>query len=72
MTTDTTPLPELDRAAADDLWHRYLEASGEPYDAAYTDLTTFGDSVELADDLLALVLEGRKRATAGSMAEYER
>jgi len=31
----------------------------------------FGDSVELADELIALVLDGPKRATAGSVAEDE-
>ena len=30
----------------------------------------FGDSVELADELLALVLHGPKRATAGLVAEF--
>lgn len=31
----------------------------------------FGDTVELADELIALVLHGPKRATAGAVAEYE-
>lgn len=31
----------------------------------------FGDSVELADELIALVLEGRKRATASALAAYD-
>lgn len=66
-----TPLPELDRAAADVFWSEFLFLVGEDSETAYTDLTTFGDSVELADELIALVLEGRKRATAGSLAEYE-
>jgi uncharacterized protein YhfF len=66
-----TPLPELDREAADVFWQRFIASKGDDPRAEYTDLTTFGDSVELADELLALVLEGRKRATAGSLAEYE-
>lgn len=66
-----TPLPELDKEAADVFWQRFLETTGGDPAAEYTDLSTFGDSVELADELLALVLEGRKRATAGSLAEYE-
>jgi uncharacterized protein YhfF len=32
----------------------------------------FGDSAELAEELLGLVLDGRKRATAGSVAAFER
>lgn len=31
----------------------------------------FGDSVELADELIALVITGQKRATAGALVEYE-
>ncbi len=30
----------------------------------------FGDSAEMADDLLALILEGRKRATSSHTPEY--
>ncbi len=66
-----TPLPELDKEAANGLWKSLLETIGDDPGAEYTDLGTFGDSVELANELLALVLEGRKRATAGSLAEYE-
>jgi uncharacterized protein YhfF len=32
----------------------------------------FGDSAEMADALLALVLAGRKTATCGAMADYDR
>ncbi len=67
----STPLPELDRGAADAFWRRYLAATGAATAPGYTDLTCFGDSVELADELIALVIEGRKRATAASVAEYE-
>lgn len=66
-----TPLPEPDRDAADAFWQRYLEVSGDGEATLYTDLTSFGDSVELADQLLELILIGRKRATAGSVAEYQ-
>ena len=31
----------------------------------------FGDSVELADELIELVVHGPKRATAGALVEYE-
>lgn len=31
----------------------------------------FGDSAELADELIELVLDGPKRATAGAVAEFE-
>jgi len=68
---EKTPLPELDKDAADVFWEQFLASVGGDPGSIYTDLSTFGDSVELADKLLALVLEGRKRATAGSVAEYE-
>ena len=66
-----TPLPEPDRDAAEAFWQRYLATSGLDEGTRFIDLASFGDSVELADELLALVLIGRKRATAGSVAEYE-
>jgi uncharacterized protein YhfF len=33
---------------------------------------SFGDSAELADELLALVLAGKKTATCGALWQYER
>lgn len=67
----STPLPEIDESAVAALWQHYLAAVGEEDGAGYTDVTYFGDSVELADELIELVLQGQKRATAGSLAEYE-
>jgi uncharacterized protein YhfF len=56
------------------LWEAFLE-SGSPEAAAaagsgYTSWQ-FGLGSEMADALLALVLSGRKRATAGSLLAYE-
>ncbi len=70
MSPERTPLPEIDRSAAEEFWQRYLASVGEE-GADPTDVACFGDSVELADELIELVLRGRKRATAGSLAEYE-
>lgn len=67
----TTDLPEPDAQAASAMWLRYLAASGDVAGPGYTDLTCFGDSVEVADELLGLMLFGPKRATAGSVAEYQ-
>lgn len=39
-------------------------------DAPLPAAESFGDSVELADELLALIVNGPKRATAGSYDEY--
>lgn len=67
-----TPLGEPDPVAEAAFWQRYLEATG----AGDRDLPAppswcFGDSVELADELIELVLHGPKRATAGAVAEYD-
>ncbi len=67
MTNDHLPQP--DRAAATRFWDRYLEHTGER--GAFTDVACFGDGVDMADKLLDLVINGPKRATAGSMIEYQ-
>ncbi len=54
-----------------EFWNRYLDSTGDPADPHYTDVTCFGDSVELADELLKLILNGPKRATACSLAELQ-
>jgi len=55
------------------LWNTYLERNDQ--DPAHTPWTftadRFGDSQELADELCNLILTGRKRATAPSVAELE-
>lgn len=62
----------MDDHGLHDLWRRAVAAgavdgAGGPPSV----VEPFGDSPELADELLALVLIGRKRATASSLAEYE-
>jgi uncharacterized protein YhfF len=53
-------------------WHRGQAARALPPDRGGPDaVEQFGDSPELADELLALVLHGPKRATAGSLAAFE-
>lgn len=68
---ERTPLREVDRSAAAEFWQRFLASVGEEDAEGPTDVACFGDSVELADELIDLVLGGQKRATAGSVAEYE-
>jgi uncharacterized protein YhfF len=67
------PVPEPDRAQLDPFWHRAI-ASGaiDPSTPLPSVVEPFGDSAELADELIALVVDGRKRATAGALADYER
>lgn len=71
MTDVADPLPPIDEAAAEAMWADYVAAhpeaasAGDPHPAE-----RFGDSVELADELLGLVLHGPKRATAGLVTDF--
>ncbi|WP_347876852.1 hypothetical protein [Microbacterium sp. BK668] len=60
-----------DRAAAEVMWAAYAQAHPQVVrvSAEYT-LEHFGDSESLADELLELVLTGRKRATAALVADF--
>lgn len=61
----------LDTDSAERMWSEYAAAHPTAIRAC-PDHTVerFGDSVELADELLALVIEGRKRATAELVEEF--
>ena len=67
-----TPLPpiDLDKMAA--FWSRAIAsgavAAGSPLPSV---IEPFGDSQELADELLDLVIHGPKRATAAALADFE-
>ena len=65
-----TPLPELDAAVIASFWDRVLAAGAVPPGTPVPEAEPFGDSVELADELLALIVSGPKRATASSYDEY--
>jgi uncharacterized protein YhfF len=66
----TSPAP-LDTAAAEVLWQQYAAAFPESVRVApeYT-VERFGDSAELADELLGLVVAGVKQATSSLLAEF--
>ncbi|NRG39483.1 ASCH domain-containing protein [Rathayibacter sp. VKM Ac-2804] len=65
---ERTPLPEPDRAAAEELWAAYrAQAPGVPAELPLVE--SFGDSVEQADELLALVRRGVKTATASLIGD---
>ncbi len=68
---DRTPLGPRDPALDAAFWNRFLDAAGLDAATSAPPSWPFGDSVELADELIELVLHGPKRATAGSVAEYE-
>ena len=53
-------------------WSRFLVASAaDPATPVPATVEPFGDSVELADELIELVVHGPKRATAGALVDYE-
>ena len=65
------PLVDSELLAA--FWQRGQEVGAIPVNRRAPDaVERFGDSPELADELVALVLKGPKRATAGSLAAFER
>lgn len=65
------PLVAPDLVAANRVWEEYAAARPDAVRAC-PDHTVeqFGDSVGLGDELLGLVLDGTKRATASLVAEY--
>lgn len=73
MTVDdgSEGCPGINRAAVDRFSRRYFESIGAQSPASPLEACSFGDSAEMADHLLALILSGPKRATAGAVADYE-
>jgi len=59
-----------DAAAVRTFWEAYCAATGLPPDTPHG-AYAFGSGERMADQLLSLVLSGRKRATAGLVADYE-
>ncbi|UOE44135.1 ASCH domain-containing protein [Agromyces larvae] len=61
----------VDRAAADELWQVYRAAHPDrAVDTEPPSVERFGDHPALTDELLGLVLDGRKTATATLVAEF--
>jgi len=73
--TYVTPLGELSDGDVASFWTRSLHATSVGNIPGGADTVPpawcFGDTVELADELIALVVRGQKSATAGALAEYE-
>lgn len=66
-----TPLGEPDPVAVAAFWERFRNSSDSDLPEAVPPTWCFGDTVELADELIELVVQGTKRATAGAVADYE-
>lgn len=54
-----------------EFWQEFLTATGKDYRAQYIECFHFELTEKLANELLALVLSGQKRATASSLLAYE-
>lgn len=59
----------VDKQSSDALWSSYLVEHPEHADET-PPVERFGDSADLADELLQLVMHGPKRATAGAVVEF--
>jgi uncharacterized protein YhfF len=73
LAPDHRPVTPPDEASVAALWRAYLARIGETPETTRKTYTAwaFGDHADLADELCELVLAGTKRATAGSLKEYE-
>lgn len=69
--SNTTPVGVVDAHQVAAFWGRFVLAAGIDPKTPPPSAWCFGDTVELADKLIELVLHGPKRATAGALAEYE-
>lgn len=54
-----------------DFWNAFAATDPAADESRFYEAFFFGDSEALADELAALVLQGTKRATAGSVWSYE-
>jgi uncharacterized protein YhfF len=62
-------MSEVPSADVDAFWQAYAQASGADPSQCY-DVFSFGDSETMADELGALVVQGRKRATTSLLLWY--
>ncbi|MHA2248859.1 MAG: ASCH domain-containing protein [Candidatus Kariarchaeaceae archaeon] len=62
----------MDREKLSQFWDEYRQKVGiEHTKKTYDDAWAFGDSPELADELVQLVIDGKKTTTAGSILEQK-
>jgi uncharacterized protein YhfF len=60
--------PDPEKLAS--FWQRFIAANPADASSVFVAAWGFGDSPEMADELLDLVIDGPKRATAGALADY--
>ena len=67
-----TPLPPVDVEQVEAFWIRAVASGAVAAGSALpSTVEPFGDSQELADELVYLVTNGSKRATAAALADFE-
>jgi uncharacterized protein YhfF len=67
-----TPLPPIDGEKVEEFWRRAIASGAVPAGSQLPSMIEpFGDSQELADELIDLVVDGPKRATAAALADHE-
>ncbi len=66
-----TPSQTVDPVAVAAFWERFVAAARLDPAPPQPPAGCFGDTVELADQLIELVVNGPKRATATALAEFE-
>jgi hypothetical protein len=67
-----TPLQPIDKGQVAEFWSRFLEAGMIDSSPSVPDtVEPFGDSAELADKLIELVIHGSKQATAGALVDFD-
>ena len=54
----------------EEFWQEYMQAAELPPNTSYLDCFHFELNERLANELLALVLSGKKRATASSLFSF--
>lgn len=69
--TEPTQNPEI-KERIEAYWTAFLSVAGLPPETRYYDASCFGMEAALARELLDLVLEGKKRATASCLEAYLR
>ncbi|MET1006295.1 MAG: ASCH domain-containing protein [Propionibacteriaceae bacterium] len=67
-----TPTGPVDREAAETMWREYCAVHPEAARRGGLDYVgQFGDSVEMADELVGLVIRGVKTGTAGLLSDFD-
>lgn len=63
-------LGDVDQLSVERYWHRLVRQNELAVGATFADVFQFGDTAEMANRLLSLVVDGPKRATASCRFDY--